>query len=175
MSLTTRWSTIEGTAGTGESEKFETIETAYCSDWHRGWGYGGHDKIGTLCLLESATGKRKYLWDGHRQGRHGSRSGSYRLMFTQEDLDSDSLPSGLPTKTDILKAIKELTAPPAVGDWIMIDGKRRKILEAYREAGHNLFITTQGTGLASEIHRNPSYQAGSSVKWEYDDEIIPLD
>lgn len=53
----------------------------WCSDWHKGWGYGGHNKIGKLNI--EISNPIKFTWKGHSQGRHGQVSNrGARVEFT---------------------------------------------------------------------------------------------
>jgi len=66
--------------------------TENCNDWHLGWGYGGHDKIGKLTI---ATNEKKikineFRWVGYSQGRHGQRwNKGANVIFSLIDNNTD--------------------------------------------------------------------------------------
>jgi len=49
--------------------KKNTLTTG-CGDWHLGWGFGGHDKLGKLELLPLSN---TFMWRGYSQGRWGQK------------------------------------------------------------------------------------------------------
>jgi hypothetical protein len=79
-----------------------------CGDWHRGWGYSGHDKIGKLTKLDNGV---SFSWNGYSQGRHGAKwnKGAFccvdvvdgELIFTNQK-------GSIPVRSEIIKSIKEL-------------------------------------------------------------------
>lgn len=81
-----------------------------CGDWHLGWGFGGHDKIGKLTLdpmLDS------FHWKGYSQGRHGNKWNSgARATFTYKDGEIEYLNSkgSIPVTSELIKACELILA-----------------------------------------------------------------
>lgn len=67
----------------------KTLIRVNCGDWHKGWGYGGHDKIGKLEIIKETDCPINFYWKGYSQGRHGqtwNRGARLRLMVTDKGL-----------------------------------------------------------------------------------------
>ena len=82
------------------------MKSVHCSDWGRGWGYGGNDKIGKLSLNEDGS----YTWTGHSQGRHGRKWGYCSTTFIVSEDGSINRTAGgsLPDFRDVREAIRVL-------------------------------------------------------------------
>ena len=76
--------------------------TAPCSDWFRGWGYGGNNKLGKLSKLSDT----KYSWTGYAQGRHGQKLRSkWTSEFDFVDGQILNATDSLPDSRDVKEAI----------------------------------------------------------------------
>ena len=52
------------------------MKAIQCGDWHLGWGFGYHNKIGKLSLDQNT-----FTWTGRCQGRHGQKGAMYSTSF----------------------------------------------------------------------------------------------
>jgi len=60
------------------------INSTSCGDWHLGWGYGGHDKVGKLSIESLPDCPVNFIWQGKSQGRHGrswNPNAKFRFML----------------------------------------------------------------------------------------------
>lgn len=80
-----------------------------CGDWHLGWGYGGHDKVGRL----TDNGDGTFTWKGRSQGRHGSKW-NYGAFVTFKLLDGEieviDSKGGYPVTKELVTCAEELTS-----------------------------------------------------------------
>jgi len=85
-----------------------------CGDWHLGWGYGGHDKIGKLSIeLEPLT----VTWRGSSQGRHGSKwnAGAFaKFEIVGDKLKLVEQKGSYPAHNEILQAANTLMRSNAI-------------------------------------------------------------
>lgn len=73
-----------------------------CGDWHLGWGYGGHDKIGKLSFNPETN---QFIWSGSSQGRHGQKWNAGAVLVMNKDLKVVSSKGGHPAWGEIMAAI----------------------------------------------------------------------
>ena len=82
--------------------------TVQCGDWHLGWGYGGHDKIGKLTLDPV---NNSFIWKGSSQGRHGQKwnKGAY-IVFTYNDgkITIVNSSGSHPVHSELIKGCEEI-------------------------------------------------------------------
>ena len=81
----------------------KTYKTS-CGDWHLGWGFGGHNKLGNLTLNDDET----FTWRGHSQGRHGQKSnlGAYlHFKLVNSNIEVIDSKGYSPIKKEILNAV----------------------------------------------------------------------
>jgi hypothetical protein len=89
------------------------MKQIFCSDWMRGWGYGGHDRIGKLYKNEDGS----FTWRGRTEGRHGHTFQSKIITtFTVSNeneivISETSKDQTLPDYRDIREAIRILNIP----------------------------------------------------------------
>ena len=77
-----------------------------CGDWHLGWGYGGHDKLGKL----SFDGEI-FTWTGSSQGRHGQKyNKGAKLVFKEVNNAHEIIESkgSYPEWKEIWKSVAEI-------------------------------------------------------------------
>jgi hypothetical protein len=80
-----------------------------CSDWYRGWGFGGYHHVGNLCkVIDGQT----YIWTGRCQGRHGQRwhnrsRTEFALVYGKIHILSQK-GCGLPDERDVFEAIAKI-------------------------------------------------------------------
>lgn len=86
-----------------------TLKTQ-CGDWHLGWGFGGHDKIGSLTLDPL---QNSFIWKGRSQGRHGQKwNAGAMAVLTYEDGKINILyqKGGIPVTSELIKACEHILA-----------------------------------------------------------------
>lgn len=85
------------------------MKTVNCGDWHLGWGFGGHDKVGKLSTENCKT----FTWKGNSQGRHGNvwnRGAKAKLELVDGDVVVLEQQGSIPVRKELLKGIEELKA-----------------------------------------------------------------
>ena len=93
------------------SKKTKTI---HCGDWHRGWGYGGYNKIGRLSCLgvdPNRPGFFLFEWKGRSQGRHGQVwNRGARLEFSSDgkEIISIEVKGEYPIYEELLESVNNL-------------------------------------------------------------------
>ena len=85
-----------------------------CGDWHLGWGFGGHNKVGKLRMIDTPNkdGVATFEWKGRSQGRHGQKYnfGAF-IRFTSNGTDihaGDTIKGSAPVSGELLKGVNEL-------------------------------------------------------------------
>lgn len=92
------------------------MKSVNCSDWMRGWGFGGDDHIGKLYK----NGENSYEWIGIRQGRHNNIiRGKHKIIFKvlengTFEFDAANKTNWLPDRRDVNEAIRILNIPEPV-------------------------------------------------------------
>lgn len=89
----------------------KTIKKIGCGDWHKGWGYGGHNKVGNLEIITEPDCPINFLWRGHSQGRHGStwnKGARARFMVIDGNLKLTECKGSYPDYDVIIEAANVL-------------------------------------------------------------------
>ena len=87
------------------------VTSVNCGDWHKGWGFGGHDKLGKLHIEIVEDCPVNFIWRGKSQGRHGrtwNHGAMVRFMLTFRGLRITEQKGGYPDHDEILKAANTL-------------------------------------------------------------------
>ncbi len=78
-----------------------------CGDWHKGWGFGGNDKVGKLSIETLSDCPINFVWAGHSQGRHGqtwNRGAKVRFMVIDTGLKITERKGSYPDYDQVIKA-----------------------------------------------------------------------
>lgn len=78
-----------------------------CGDWHKGWGFGGNDKIGKLEIIIQPDCPINFLWKGHSQGRHGqtwNKGARVRFMVIDDSLKLTEQKGSYPDYDQVLES-----------------------------------------------------------------------